>query len=49
MSCIGPRAQVLHWAPHLLWPALDPSTTAWEKGLVMCHMSACQVLNPPTY
>jgi len=25
------------------------STTAWEKSLVMCHMSASQVLNAPTY
>ena len=23
-SCIGPRAQVLHWSPHLLGPALHP-------------------------
>jgi len=28
---------------------VDPSTTAWEKGLAKCHMSACQVLNAPTY
>ena len=28
---------------------VDPSTTAWEKRLVKCHMSASQVLNPPTY
>ena len=27
---------------------VDPSTTAWEKGLVKCHMSASQVLNAPT-
>jgi len=24
-------------------------TTAWEKDLVKCHMSASQVLNAPTY
>jgi len=28
---------------------VDPSTTAWEKGLVTCHMSASQVLNASTY
>jgi len=28
---------------------VDPSTTAWEKGLVMCQMSASQVFNAPTY
>jgi len=28
---------------------VDPSTTAWEKGLVKSHMSASQVLNAPTY
>jgi len=28
---------------------VDPSTTAWEKGLVKCHMSASQVLNAPIY
>jgi len=28
---------------------VDPITTAWEKGLVKCHMSASQVLNVPTY
>jgi len=28
---------------------VDPSTTAWEKGLVKCHMSASQVLNASTY
>jgi len=28
---------------------VDPSTTALEKGLVKCHMSASQVLNAPTY
>jgi len=27
---------------------VDPSTTAWEKGSVKCHMSASQVLNVPT-
>jgi len=28
---------------------VDPSTTAWEKGLVKRHISASQVLNVPTY
>jgi len=28
---------------------VDPNTTAWEKGLVKCHVSASQVLNAPTY
>ena len=28
---------------------VDPTTTAWKKGLVKCRMSASQVLNPPTY
>jgi len=28
---------------------IDPSTTAWEKGLVIYRMSASQMLNPPTY
>jgi len=28
---------------------VDPSTMAWEKGLVKCHMSASRVLNAPTY
>jgi len=28
---------------------VDPSITAWENGLVRCHMSASQVLNAPTY
>jgi len=28
---------------------VDPSTTAWEKGLAKGHMSACQVLNAPIY
>jgi len=27
---------------------VDSSTTAWEKGLVKCHISASQVLNAPT-
>jgi len=31
MSCIGPRAQVLHWAPHLLGPALFPGCTACKQ------------------
>jgi len=26
-----------------------PSTTAWEKSLVKCHMNASQVLNAPIY
>jgi len=28
---------------------VDPSTTAGEKGLAKCHMSANQVLNALTY
>jgi len=28
---------------------VDPSTTAWEKGFVKCHMSASQVSNVPAY
>jgi len=28
---------------------VDPSTTAWEKGLVKFHISASQVLNVPSY
>jgi len=28
---------------------VDRSTTAWEKGLVKCHMSASQLVNAPTY
>jgi len=28
---------------------VDPSTTAWEKGLVKSHMSASQVSNAFTY
>jgi len=28
---------------------VDPSITAWEKGLAKCHMSASHVLNAPTY
>jgi len=28
---------------------VDPSTTAWEKGLVKFCTSASQVLNAPTY
>jgi len=28
---------------------VDPSTTAWQKGLVKCLMSASQVLNALTY
>jgi len=28
---------------------VDPSTTAWEKGLVKCHISPSQVLNALNY
>jgi len=28
---------------------VDPSTTAWEEGLVKCHTSASQVVNDPNY
>jgi len=28
---------------------VDPSTMAWENGLVKFHMSASQVLNEPAY
>jgi len=28
---------------------VDPSTTAWQKSSVKCHMSASQVLNALTY
>jgi len=30
-SCIGPLAQVLHWAPHLLGPALDTAVHNWQN------------------
>jgi len=55
-SCIfGSKPDSFH--PNLAWGLfhilvffwVDPSTTAWEKGLAKCHMSASQVLNAPTY